>query len=142
MARKKIANAAASSHQTVKNPFAGRWRIIWMELWDQEFVNEEVEGSFEFEPGRNGSFQFGYVRGQVDYRLSMCDGQPRLEFSFDGYDEMDPTQGRGWAIIDGSQIDGMLFFHQGDESKFKAERLASRKPPGRTRLRWTNLRSK
>ena len=30
------------------NPFAGRWRITSMEQWDQDFVDEEEEGYFEF----------------------------------------------------------------------------------------------
>jgi hypothetical protein len=27
-----------------KSPFVRRWRITWMEQWDQEFVDAEVEG--------------------------------------------------------------------------------------------------
>jgi hypothetical protein len=121
MAKKKVASAGASSRPSAKNLFAGRWRISWMERWDQEFVDEEVEGFFEFEGDGHGSFQFGYVRAQIDYQLSKCDGQPRLEFSFDGYDEMEPT-------VDGGQIDGMLFFYLGDESRFKAASLGPTKP--------------
>ena len=41
---------------------------------------------------------------------------------FDGNDEMDPIQGRGWAVLDGHEIKGMIFFHMGDESEFKAEK--------------------
>jgi hypothetical protein len=113
-----------------------------MEQWDQEFVDAEVEGFFEFELDGRGSFQFGYVRGQIDYQLSMHESQPRVEFSWDGCDEMDPAQGRGWATVEGGQIDGMFFFHQGDESAFKAVKLASTKPPRRRRPCWTNLRLK
>ena len=29
------------------NPFTGRWRITWMDQWDQDFVDAEVEGFFE-----------------------------------------------------------------------------------------------
>ena len=112
-----------------------------MEQWDQDFIDEEVEGFFEFAPNGCGSFQFGYVRGQLDYRHSTCDGNPRLEFSWDGNDEMDPAQGRGWAIAEGDQISGMFFFHLGEESRFTAARLPSTKTSGRTRRRWTNLRS-
>ena len=50
------------------------------------------------------------------------EGQPSVEFSFEEHDEMDPAQGRGWAVLDGDEIDGMIFFHQGDESRFKARR--------------------
>jgi hypothetical protein len=34
---------------------------------------------------------------------------------------MDPAQSRGWAVLDGEDIDGMIFFHRGDESRFKAK---------------------
>ena len=125
MIKKIISKASVSSQRAGKNPFVGRWRITWMEQWDQKFVDAEVEGFFEFEPDGLGSFQFGYVRGQIDYRLSMYEGQPRLEFSWNGNDEMDPAEGRGWATTDGDQIDGMLFFHRGDESKFTATKLGS-----------------
>ena len=35
---------------------------------------------------------------------------------------MDPAQGRGWAVLDGERLMGMIYFHRGDESEFKAER--------------------
>jgi len=93
-----------------------------MDQWDQDFVDEEVEGFFEFDAKNRGSFQFGYVRGQVDYRLGERNGNPAIEFSWEGNDEMDSVQGRGWAIADGDKLSGMIFFHQGDESAFRARR--------------------
>jgi hypothetical protein len=30
--------------------------------------------------------------------------------------------GRGWVVIDGDEMKGMIVFHQGDESEFKAKR--------------------
>jgi hypothetical protein len=100
----------------------GRWRIVWMENWDQDFVDEEVEGFFEFDRDGSGEFQFGYVSGQVDYREVEQDGKPGVEFSWEGNDEMDPAQGRGWAVLDGDGIEGRIFFHRGDESAFEAVR--------------------
>jgi hypothetical protein len=104
------------------SPFEGRWRITSMEMWDQEFVDAEVEGYFEFRPSGQGSFQFGYVSGEIDYRDTMWDGKASVEWSWDGNDEMDPAQGRGWAVIDGDEIHGLIAFHQGDESEFVAKR--------------------
>ena len=49
MTENKTARTAKSSQRKARNPFVGRWRITWMEQWDQEFVDEEVEGFFEFE---------------------------------------------------------------------------------------------
>jgi hypothetical protein len=63
-----------------KSPFAGRWRIVSMSAWEQDFV-----------------------------------------------DEMDPAQGRGWAVVKGDELHGMLYFHQGDESEFVAKKKGDRK---------------
>jgi hypothetical protein len=131
----KSKSKIGKSRRTAGNSFVGRWRITWMEQWDQAFVDEEAEGFFEFEKEDLGSFQFGYVRGQIDYRLSTRDGRPHLDFSWDGNDEMDPAQGRGWGTMDDGQLTGMLFFHRGDESKFTAIRLASTRRPPRKEVR-------
>jgi hypothetical protein len=40
------------------NPFAGRWRITSMEQWDQDFVDEEEEGYFEFTEKGMGVFHY------------------------------------------------------------------------------------
>jgi hypothetical protein len=97
-----------------------------MDQWDQDFVDAEVEGFFEFGSDNQGSFQFGYVKGDIDYRPGTQDGKPSVDFSWDGHDEMDPAQGRGWAVLDGEEIDGMILFHRGDESKFRAK-MANRR---------------
>ena len=105
-----------------QNPFQGRWQITWMEQWDQDFVDEEVEGYFECNAKDNGSFQFGYVSGDIDYRLGTTDGKPAIEFSWEGQDEMEEAQGHGWAVVNDDELTGMIFFHQGDESAFMARR--------------------
>ena len=74
------------------NPFTGRWRIVSMEQWDQEYVDEE-EGYFEFDQKGNGPFHFGYVHGQMDCQLTMRDGEPAVEWTWDGNDEMDAEDG-------------------------------------------------
>ena len=114
------------SKKQARNPFQGRWRITGMEQWDQDYIDEEVEGFFEFGTDNLGSFQFGLVQGDIDYRLGTRDGKPSIEFSWEGRDEMDPAQGRGWAVIDGDELSGTIFFHQGDESEFKAKWKKSR----------------
>ena len=105
-----------------KSPLIGRWVIVSMSNWDEDYINEEVQAFIEFEPGQRGEFHFGYVRGGIDYRDVQRDGKPAVEFTWDGNDEMDQAQGRGWAVLDGDRLKGMIFFHQGDESEFEAER--------------------
>ncbi|MBI4583240.1 MAG: hypothetical protein HY717_04375 [Planctomycetes bacterium] len=96
----------------------GRWLIESMTLWDREFIDAEVRGFFEFGPRNTGSFQFGYVQGEVeiDYRIVEREGKPSVEFSWSGQDEMDPAQGRGWLVLEGDELKGMFCFHHGDES--------------------------
>jgi hypothetical protein len=99
-----------------------------MANWDQEFVDEEVEGYFQFGPRNLGHFQFGYVCGEIDRRLTTRDGKPCLEFSWEGNDESFPASGRGWAVIDGKELSGMIYLHLGDESEFRATKIYKQRP--------------
>jgi len=67
-----------------RNPLRGRSRITWMEQWEQDVVDEEVEGYFEIGSNGFGSFQFGLVTGEIDYRMGTREGAPCIEFSWDG----------------------------------------------------------
>jgi len=102
------------------NPFAGRWRIASMSAWDQDFIDEEEGGYIEFDQKDGGQFHFGCVHGDMDCRLTTRDGEPAVEWTWDGNDEMEPAQGRGWAVVKGDELHGMIFFHRGDESEFVA----------------------
>ena len=111
-----------------KNWIVGRWLIESMDQWDRDFIDEAVRGYFEFDARDSGSFQFGYVEGQIEYRLGERDGKPAVEFSWDGNDEMDPAQGRGWMVLDGEELKGMLFIHLGDDSGIVLKREPGKKP--------------
>ena len=109
------------------SPFEGRWRIVSMSAWDEDYINEEEEGYFEFDGRGGGQFHFGYVHGDMDCRLTTRDGEPTVEWTWDGNDEMDPAQGRGWAVVRGDELHGMIFFHSaGDDSEFVAKRKSRR----------------
>jgi hypothetical protein len=110
-----------------KSPFTGRWRIVSMSVWDEDYINEEEEGFFEFDDKGSGEFHFGYVQGSMDCRLTTRDGEPAVEWTWDGNDEMDAAQGRGWAIVKGDELHGMIFFHGGDDSEFVAKKKDGKK---------------
>ena len=38
----------AKSKPKPKSPFSGRWRIVSMSAWEQDFIDEEEEGYVEF----------------------------------------------------------------------------------------------
>ena len=106
----------------MSNTYVGTWRIIEMEQWDQDFIDLVVPGYIAFREDHRGEFQFGAVHGDLDYRLAPYQETERLEFSWEGEDEMDSVSGRGWAIIEDGQLQGRLYFHEGDESGFTAEK--------------------
>lgn len=98
-----------------------------MSNWDEDYLNAEVQAFIEFDGKGGGSFQFGYVRGIIDSRESLRDGQPWAEFSWEGDDGADgtPLAGRGWTILQDGELSGMILIHQGDESEFEATRATS-----------------
>lgn len=105
------------------NSFQGRWLIERMDQWDVEEESEEFQPFVEFERDDTGQFQFGCVYGEMDYRLGQRGGKPAVEFSWEGHDEDEQVFGRGWAVLDGDDLTGMIFFHLGDESGFVAKRV-------------------
>ena len=102
------------------NPFLGRWLIEHMDQWEVEEESEELQPFIEFEHSDTGQFQFACVHGEVDCRVTERDGQPAIEFTWDGNDETEHVFGRGWAVVAGNELSGMIFFHLGDESGFTA----------------------
>ncbi len=110
-----------------QSPFTGRWRIVSMSAWEDDYIDEEEEGFFEFDENGTGEFHFGYVQGEMDCRLTTRDGEPAVEWTWDGNAEMDPAQGRGWAVVKGDELHGMIFFHGGDDSEFGAMRAEGKK---------------
>lgn len=91
-----------------------------MEMWDQDFVDEEVPGYIEFKPDGLGDSHFGYVQCGIDWRATERDGEQAVEFTFEEMDEMTPTSGRGSATLNDGQLTGKFYFHHGDESGFTA----------------------
>jgi len=94
-----------------------------MDMWDVEYVEAELRPFIEFERSETGQFQFGCVYGEMDYRITQRNGKPAIEFSWEGNDEEDHVSGRGWVFLEGDQLEGMIFFHQGEESGFVAKRV-------------------
>jgi len=99
--------------------FLGTWRIVETEMWDSDALDMMVPAHITFTADGLGHFQMIAVQGGIDPRF---DGN-RVEFSWVGDDAGDETNGRGWAEIgkDG-KLEGRIYFHQGDDSAFVAER--------------------
>ena len=95
-----------------------------MDNWDQEAIDLVQPGFIEFGKDGLGSLGFIVVTGELDCRDADRDGQPGVEFSWQGSDEGDDASGRGWATLnlDGTLV-GHIYFHLGDDSGFRAERF-------------------
>jgi hypothetical protein len=117
------------------SPFSGRWRIVSMSAWDNDYLDEEEPAYIEFSDRGWGEFHFGSVHGQMDCRLGTRDGEPAVEWTWDGNAEMDPAQGRGWAKLKDDELHGMIFFHGGDDSDFVARKAQVQVRPKRKRSR-------
>ncbi len=114
----------ANARPKLKSPFTGSWRIVSMSAWEDDYLDEEVQAFIEFDEKGGGSFQFGYVQGEIDCRTTTRDGKPAVEFTWEGGDGADgtPLTGRGWAILEGDELKGMFCIHLGDDSDFMATR--------------------
>ena len=106
----------------------GTWRIVETELWDRKDLDDFTQAHLTLGSDNLGELAFLYVSADVDYRVVERDDLPAVEFSFNGFDELDPISGRGWAVLHGSELRGRLFFHRGDDSAFVA-----RRKPGKRR---------
>lgn len=101
---------------------AGRWRITDMEEWDRDAIDLVGPAFIEFTDGDSGQFSFIVVRGWMDCRAIERDGRPGVEFSWDGDDDGDRANGRGWALLMHDRtLEGHIYFHQGMDSAFQAE---------------------
>ncbi len=101
----------------------GRWRIVEMDLGDLEAIDLLGPAFIEFRRDRTGQFRFIAVEGSMDCANGERDGRPSVEFTWDGDDDGDRANGRGWAVLqqDGS-LSGHIYFHFGDDSGFRAVR--------------------
>lgn len=68
--------------------FMRRWRIVEMDQWDNDYL-DLLEPAFIELGGSDGSFLFGTVRGWLDLRNLARDGEPCVEFSWEGLSDGD-----------------------------------------------------
>ena len=90
-----------------------------MDKWNQQYIDLIEPGYIEFVDNGFGSFHFGAIYANINYRVNE---KGKAEFSFYGDDEGLEVFGRGWAKMDDKGLYGGLFFHESDESEFQATR--------------------
>jgi hypothetical protein len=105
--------------------FVGRWRITEMELWTTEDLDLVGPARLTLDRSGLGEMSFIAVEAGLDYRVVKRDAEPAIGFSFDGPDEGDCINGRGWALPESDSLHGRVFSHHGDESSFVARRTTN-----------------
>ena len=118
-----------------KQTLLGTWRILGTELWDLDDLDLIEPAYLMLEPRGHGRLGLLAIEATLDYRVVQREGLPAIEFSFEGSDEGDRISGRGWAILEGEQLQGRISIHHGDDSGFTACRSANVAPQGRRRRR-------
>jgi hypothetical protein len=66
--------------------FAGRWRIVEMDVWDNGFLDLVEEAHLTLTGEADGEIAFGALKGYLDVRYGSRDGAACAEFSWNGYD--------------------------------------------------------
>ena len=113
----------------------GRWKIVEMPDFDEEYINAEGQAFIRFDHDGMGEFHFGYVHGGMDHRLVERDGKLAAEWSWDGNDEHHEAQGRGVATLEADgTLAGVIYFHQSDEFSFRAKKWPGGAKPKKRRM--------
>jgi hypothetical protein len=103
--------------------FAGRWRIVETDVWDNEFLDLVEQAHVTFSGSEDREIVFGALTADLDVRYGSRDGSACAEFSWQGSDDGEDVCGRGWvAFGTAGRLVGHLYIHKGDDSGFVCER--------------------
>lgn len=61
----------------IKKEYVGRWRIIEMSGWDQDFVDLVAPGHIGIKGNGSGSFAFGAMEADIDCVLFQTDQEKK-----------------------------------------------------------------
>ena len=109
----------------LKETISGHWRIIWMEMWDQDYVDLVAPGYIKIDRGGRGSFQFGVVTGGF-----LTDPvHTYFDSKWEGSSEGDEERGEIYGTFSEDEeqegnLCGTISFWSGDESEYKAVRVS------------------
>jgi hypothetical protein len=107
-----------------KKIISGHWRIVWMELWDQEYVDLMEPGYIRIDNDGRGEFQFGVVTGSFQANPATT----YFDSTWEGSQECDEARGEIYGTFDEQgkegELCGTIAFWEGDESEYRAVRGA------------------
>lgn len=102
--------------------FTGRWRIVEMDSWPDDYLNLVEPAHITFTGATDGEIAFGALKGWLDTRYGSRDGSACAEFSWEGQDDGEPVCGRGWvALGTAGRLVGHIYIHRGEDSGLVCE---------------------
>ncbi|MGL4287203.1 MAG: hypothetical protein ACRCVA_12725 [Phreatobacter sp.] len=92
--------------------FAGRRRIVEMDVWDNDVLDLGEEARLTFVGPSDREIAFVAVKGFLDVRYGARNGAACAELSWLRTDDADEAYGRGWVMIGtAGRLVGHLFIH-------------------------------
>jgi hypothetical protein len=103
--------------------FAGRRRIVEMDVWDNDVLDEIAEAHITFKGSADGEIAFAALSADLDVRYVARDGSACAEFSWEGFDDNEPACRRGGVTLaTAGRLVGYIYIHKGDDSGFVCKR--------------------
>lgn len=103
-----------------QNLLSGKWKVVEVGDWEEEEVDESEPAIFEIRQDGKGSVSFMAMHGELDWKMDDPQDGARIDFSFMGDDDGTEVFGRGWAELEGGEVDGEILYFQGDSYAFHA----------------------
>jgi len=111
---------ATCMKQSTKKTLSGHWRIVWMALWDREYIDLLEPGYIRIDNDGGGEFQFGVVTGS--FRANPV--KEHFDSKWEGSQECDEARGEIYGALDEKgELRGTIDFWDGDESEYRAVRF-------------------
>ena len=79
----------------IPKSIVARWRIVWMEEWDQEYIDLVEPGYIEIDDFGDGTFQFGVVTGSFNANPE----NKYFDSTWEGVDEGDEVCGEIYGTL-------------------------------------------
>jgi hypothetical protein len=95
----------------------GKWRIVEMEAFDEDYPDLAEPAYIEIDERGLGEMAFGALTAALDCAYT----QSGFDFTWDGSDEGDQVSGDGWVELQPDRsLLGEISWRNGDETGFKA----------------------
>jgi hypothetical protein len=100
----------------------GRWRIVEADIWERDHLDLCGPAAITITAQGRGEITFGALQAGLDIAYS----RSSIEFSWQGFDEMDEVSGDGSAeLLDDGTLEIQFTYNNGDEAVLRAKRDTS-----------------